>query len=96
MADKMPWCIGGLQYKRPVTRFPDGTGTAMCDYLISGPFPYQCCRVKLKSSLGFDPLLKDLQGNKSKLDFIVDNTTSLKYSEQYKVREERNFTGNSS
>lgn len=43
--------------------------------------------MKLKSSLGFDPLLKDTQGNKSKLDFIVDNTTSLKYSEQYKVRE---------
>jgi hypothetical protein len=59
----------------------------MRNYLNSGPFSSQCHRVKLKSSLGFDPLLKDTQGNKSKLDFIVENTTSLKYSEQYKVRE---------
>lgn len=42
--------------------------------------------MKLKSALGFDPLLKDLQGNKSKHDFVVENTSFLKYSEQYKVR----------
>ena len=42
--------------------------------------------VKLKSALGFDPLLKDLKGEKSRNELIVENTSMLKYSEQYKVR----------
>ena len=42
--------------------------------------------VKLKSGLGFDPLLKDLKGEKSRNELVVENTSILKYSEQYKVR----------
>jgi short subunit dehydrogenase-like uncharacterized protein len=40
--------------------------------------------VKGKSSLGFDPLLKDLDGKKTKNDFITENTFMLGYSAEYK------------
>lgn len=92
--DCIPWDLTVLECARQLRR----NGDQICEVNVYDEIRFEASggtletlfasidnRTKLKTNLGFDPLVKSSMGSKSPNTFIINNVNGLRYSKEHKM-----------